>query len=505
MIEAEVHTTLRAFLRARADLTWPHHLTMARLVARALRLGRPALVQTGSARGYCLSYLASALLWDGPVLLVAPKTVRQRLLAVHIPRLQEWLQTDKPICSGDRLDDPQFRGLMLVKPADWLGDRLGDGSRFGDGVPTLIDRAEDLEDWTRRHLGATLDAAAWNLALATCPTWRDRLRQARVRLTKTLFERPRNPYNCHLLDAPETEVLYPLLQTLAATGQLSALPAFEQYWQQWRSPTEQLLWADVDRMAGHVSLHCAPAVVSDRLAPVWQRQPVVLVGGFLDWETAAPVYRQQLGLGDLTCLRFAPDRHTECVRLYLPDRLPLPNSPQFRDALLRQLRALFDRAPRNRAIVVLVGDVPLKAQVAATLAAERGTRVQLERGDLAPDSILVTGWEFWRKRQETLPTPHLLVVATLPLPSLEHPLVAGRVNYYRRRRLDWFRLYLLPTALRELQRAIAPVREANGVVALLDNRVIHRSYGRLVLAALEPCARANFLDGVGLGEEIYGP
>ena len=51
MIEAEVHSSLRAFLKAHNNTDWPHHLTMARLIARALRLGRPALIQTGSSVG----------------------------------------------------------------------------------------------------------------------------------------------------------------------------------------------------------------------------------------------------------------------------------------------------------------------------------------------------------------------------------------------------------------------------------------------------------------------
>jgi ATP-dependent DNA helicase DinG len=79
---------------------------------------------------------------------------------------------------------------------------------------------------------------------------------------------------------------------------------------------------------------------------------------------------------------------------------------------------------------------------------------------------------------------------------------------YKRSRQDWFRLYLLPSALSELQRATAPVREAQGVVALLDNRVNHRSYGQQVLAALSPLARINYVDaslfttfeGLGIGE-----
>jgi ATP-dependent DNA helicase DinG len=95
----------------------------------------------------------------------------------------------------------------------------------------------------------------------------------------------------------------------------------------------------------------------------------------------------------------------------------------------------------------------------------------------------------------------LLAIATLPLPSLENPRVAGRVAYYKSRRLDWFRQYLLPSALNTLQRAIAPVRERQGVVALLDSRTIHRTYGRQVLAALGPLARIDYLDATWFNSE----
>jgi ATP-dependent DNA helicase DinG len=87
-----------------------------------------------------------------------------------------------------------------------------------------------------------------------------------------------------------------------------------------------------------------------------------------------------------------------------------------------------------------------------------------------------------------LPPPALLIVATLPLPSLENPMVAGRVAFHKRRRQDWFRLYLFPTAVTELQRAIAPSRQHQGTVALLDTRVHYRSYGAQILEALSPAA-----------------
>jgi len=202
-----------------------------------------------------------------------------------------------------------------------------------------------------------------------------------------------------------------------------------------------------------------------------------------------------LGLDDLTCLKFASDSQSEAIQLYIPYKLPLPNTPEFQAAFIHKVRTLVCLSATAPGLtVLLVGDVPLKAQVGAILASEFGSRVQVEKTCLDENGILVSGWEFWREHQAVLPAPQLLVIATLPLPSLEHPLVAGRVAHYKRSHQDWFRLFLLPTALNELQRAVAPVRENQGIVALLDSRVVNRSYGSQILNVLSPLARLNYLD-----------
>lgn len=499
MIEVEVHSSLRAFLREQGQPSWPHHLTMARLVARALRRSRSALIQTGSTHGsYRLSYLAPALLWQEPVVLVAPVSVQQWLLRVEIPRLQQWMGTDKPIHTGDAFPDERFKGLLITSPAAWLADRLEGLQRFPSGIPTLIDGADDLEGWVREQLRACIQPTDWDELMLACPKQADFIRDMRVRLTKSIFVHPPNPYQCCLLEAAEQDTLRLLFQALQSAvddNQYSYLPkAWKLFWQGWQR-SGQLLWATIARGSGHFSLYCGPIEVATALGPVWSQQPVVLIAEALDLETSASVYRQQMGLGDLTCLKFSPDRQSELIHLYLPDGLPMPNTPRFQEALFQQVRTLLSLNSQTRGLtVLLVGDVPLKAQLGAILAAEWGTRVQVEKTSVDERGILVTGWEFWRTHQSVLPPPQLLVIATLPLPSLENPLVAGQVAYYKQRRLDWFRLYLLPAALRELQRAIAPVRNSQGVVALLDNRVNHRSYGSQVLTALSPFARINYID-----------
>ncbi|MBD2179595.1 ATP-dependent DNA helicase [Planktothrix sp. FACHB-1355] len=507
MIEVEVHNSLRAFLRSLGAGHWPHHLTMARLVARALRLGRSALIQVGVPAGinvrYRLSYLAPALIWPGPVILVATESVQQRLLKVEIPQLLGWIRTRKAIRTGDALPDADFQGLLLTSPEAWLFDRLTNQNRFGAGIPTIVDGVDDLETWTRLRLTAAIAPGNWDELMLAKPSQAKAIRNARVQLTKAVFQHPTNPYECYPIEPLEQDILKHLYEKLTGSEDAEEnfspsdgdLPdAWRIFWQRFQSDG-QLVWAEIARRQGQFSLYCAPVDVASTLSGIWQQQPVVLIGGALELEAEAPIYRQRLGLGELTCVKFSADRHNELIHLYLPDGLPMPNTPQFQSALLLEIRRLLIVSTAVRGLtVLLVSDMPLKAQVAATLAAEFGSRVQVEKTCLDENGILVTGWEFWLEYQNVLPAPHLLAIASLPIPSLENPLVAGRVAYYKQQRQDWFRLYLLPETLNSLARAIAPVRETQGAIALLDSRAIHRSYGQQVLAALSPFARIDYLD-----------
>lgn len=516
MIEAEVHQQLRAFLREKGEPYWPHHLTMARLVSRALRLGRSALIQAGSAAAYHgryrLSYLMAVLMWPGPAVLVAPETLQQQLLTFDLPRLREWVPTYKPIHIGDRWPDEHFSGLLITTPQAWLSDRLHLQGNFPDNVPTLIDGVDDLETWVRDLLTANITASDWETLALAYPDHQDWIRDVRVQLTYGAFQHPANPYGCHLLDEAEQALLQNLYHELVDTHPQpaqaqAAMPSpWRQFWQQF-SPPNHLLWVSLNRPEGQMRLHCGPTDIAARLTSIWDQQPMVFIGAAVDTATTADIYRQRLGIGDLTCLKFSLDRHNELIRLYLPEHLPLPNTPQYQGALLQEIRRLLSSQPKSTGqTVILVGDLPLKAQLAATLASEFGSRVQLERSPTTDNGILVSGWQFWHSHQATLTFPDLLIIATLPIPSLENPLVAGRVAHYKRQRQDWFRLYLLPTALMELQRSVASARIHQSIVALLDTRIHYRSYGKQFMEALSPAAYAKSLPQVfSLTADDYPP
>lgn len=483
---------------------------MARLVARALRLGRSALLQTGSTaayRGqYRLSYLMPALVWPGPIVLVVPHTIHQQLVQDEIPTLLQTLPTIKSIRVGNCWPSETFQGILITTPSAWLSAQLHTAAQanpsdswstgFPPNIVTLIDGIDPLIEWARTQLTCNLDDADWHQLALAYPSQRATIRDLRVKLTHLAFQHPANPYSCYLADAEEHALLTKLYNVLAETP--LGLEALPRGWQRFRRQLERndgMTWLQLNREFGQLILSCAPVNLADMMAPIWQRQPVILIGAAVDEETQAENYRQRLGLDDLTCLKFTPDRHQDGIQLYTPDRLPMPNSYQFPNAILQEIRNLLQLPEtRTQPTVILVGDNPLKAQIGSILAAEYGSRVQVERPELSENGILVTGWEFWQDYRLRCPPPGLVIITTLPIPSLENPLVAGQVAYYKRRRQDWFRLFLLPTALQTLQLAIAPISAQQGKVALLDNRVNHRSYGRTILKTLNPIAQSTYLD-----------
>lgn len=397
---------------------------------------------------------------------------------------------------GDRWEGEDQ--LLLTSPQSWLSDRLERLDRFPLHIPTIIDRADNLEEWTRNLLTVTISTADWDELSRAIPQYRELIRDTRVKLTKSIYARPENPYRNYVLLDSELAIVANLFQTLEKKQLLEGKLA--RFWQQ-IADKSNISWISRDRDRGSFALNLAPARVNQQLKPVWQQQPVVIIGSFLDTEASAVNYQQRLGLNsEMLSLKFAPNRQNNHIQLYLPDRFPMPNSPDFRSAVIEQSLLLVGLSSTQEGLIVVIADdVPLQGQVGSALAAQFGSRVKV--GDTAIDnnSILICGWSFWKLHQESLPIPQLLIIATLPIPSLENPLVANLVTYYKNQRQDWFRLYLLPSALKTLEQTTVPLRESQSVVALLDNRVNFRSYGKTILSALEPCARINYIDPTWFG------
>jgi ATP-dependent DNA helicase DinG len=534
MMEAQVHAQLRAYLRSKGLSTqpgecWPHHLTLGRLVARALRLGRSALIQVGTsgycpeveAQGYRLSYLMAVLLWPGSAVVVAQEQTLDQLCYQVIPDLQQWLQTHKSVCRAVDLGlTPQeFHGILLLTPDRWLQSRLEDSAHDRAAVtrsaPTLIEAVDDLEDWILAEQTLTVLPSHWAQLKLYYPQQSQTIQDTQIYLTHCFFQHPPNPYNAYLLSTLELERLQTLLRDLEYQGWQTPLP---QPWVTLLSvPTlEQergnvAYWTHLDRQSGTFTLHRTDLNWAPLLQRLWHSPPVILLRETIDAKLPTEAgttleFSERLGLEAMTQVQFSPHPPGECLHLYLPERLPLPNTPHYQDAALMEIRrVLVFGASRPGLTVILIQDTPLKHQVSSALVNEFGSRVQVDRlpswAQPSTESdrfqgILVSSWNFWLAHRHQIVPPALMIMTTLPFPSVEHPLVAARVNYYKQHRQDWFQNFLLPQALRDFQRSIAPVRAypQQGILTILDTRLIYRSYGQQFLGVLSPFTRLSNLD-----------
>lgn len=506
MIEAQVHQQLYAFLKYQGDLQWPHHLTIARLVARALRLNRDAVLQISPMAQYQgryrLSYLAALLLTPQSAILVTPKSIQDRLLLADIPCFREWSQSPKPIYRAKDWPGDSRPGLIVMSPEEWLADALQSMPHYPQDWPLIIDHADDLEHWARQVLQVSIGEQDWNQLMWAYPEQGEFVRNTKATLTQQVFQHPTNPYGSIGIDETKMLLFRRLHTELGYQAPEQSPVQWQRFWSGLKAKDNHC-WIEMNRARGTFTAHTAPTLLTERIGKLFTRRPTVLMGSCFGVESDAVKYRQSLGMEEATYVQFAAERQVEDIQLYLPDRIPMPNTKEFQGVLLEHLQSLLIRQTGNlpqQPMVVIVEDTPLKTQVASHLAAALGSRVTVESTQLQPNGILITGWAFWLANHRQLPKPKGLLIAALPIPSPENPKVSARINQYKRRRLDWFRLYLLPTTVQTLQRAIAPIRNQEAWVAIFDNRILYRSYGQQILAALSPYARTGVPDIHGVDD-----
>ena len=467
MLEAQAHQQLKALLRLEGETRWPHHLTLSRLLARSLRRADHTLVRLapGIDPSWLLGLVVPLALCEQPLALVVSPQLRQRLLQVELPRL-EAVGLRLPCWEGPNA--PASARLWLLQHAElvqaWRQGALGERQLV---VPEL----EQLRPCLRQALGVVIDTGHWEQLRRSLPGASASLLELHERLSRRLLSRPCGPLQ-QLPISPEQEA--PLRQLLAALGPLP------DPWPRWLAGAGDgwTSWASIN---------------STLLQWQWHRQPLdplaVMVGLL---RGRGVVLLGQIGAGVAVGGGFSPQVELSLadpplqdpLPLYAPSGQALPNAPHYGIHLLDQSRRLV--LGQAGLTVVLLDDDGLRRGLASGLAAEFGSRVGHECTAPESNGVICCSWGWWLEHQQRLPLPDQLVVATLPIASLEDPLTAARVAALRLQGRDWFRELLLPEALERLQLAVAGLRRQGGRLAVLDGRIKRRGWGRQVLEALEP-------------------
>jgi len=478
MLEARAHQQLKALLLHEGCEPWPHHLTLSRLVARSLRRSDHTLLRLapGSDPSWWISLLVPLALSEEPLALVVSEAQRQRLLQVELPRLGRadpslalpCFEGDQPPV-GARVWLLNHRQLVVAWQRGLLGERQ-----------LVIPEVEQLDTLLRQALEVVVTPQHWDQLRRAQPAAEASLLTLHERLNRQVLGHPRRPNQLVAL-APEDEApLRHLLQLL------SPLP---EPWPAWLAAKGDVWtsWAQVNPQLLQWQLHRQPLEPLNVVQGLLEQRGAVLLGQLASPRAAAgqPGPDVALGLQPVVSVSLGDPPLADPLPLYAPLRQPLPNSPHYGQHLLDQCRRLV--LGQTGLTVVLIDDDALRRGLTSGLAAEFGSRVVHE--STAPDGngVICARWSWWLEQQQRLPLPGQIVVALLPLASLEDPLTAARVLALRQDGRDWFRECLLPDGLNRLQLGVAGLRrQGGGRLAVLDGRLRGRSWGRQVLVALEP-------------------
>jgi ATP-dependent DNA helicase DinG len=113
------------------------------------------------------------------------------------------------------------------------------------------------------------------------------------------------------------------------------------------------------------------------------------------------------------------------------------------------------------------------------------------------DAVLVATMSFWQGIDVPGSALRLVVIDKLPFASPGDPVTAARVEHLRERGLEPFASFQVPQAALLLRQGFGRLirrKSDRGMVALLDRRVLRRSYGQVFLRSLPACPRITELD-----------
>lgn len=216
----------------------------------------------------------------------------------------------------------------------------------------------------------------------------------------------------------------------------------------------------------------------------------------------------ELGLPDAATARWeSPFDFGRQALMYLPENMPSPQDADFSEqvadhawpliranggrafVLCTTLRAVDRVAERLRVLLAQEDlDLPLLVQGAAT---RRGL---IDAFRASGRAVLVGSISFWEGidiRGEAL---SLVVIDKLPFAPPDDPVIEARIRLLRRQGRNPFSELQLPQAVVLLKQGAGRLirdEHDHGVLMILDERILSKSYGKTVLASLPPFGRTR--------------
>ena len=256
-----------------------------------------------------------------------------------------------------------------------------------------------------------------------------------------------------------------------------------------------------------------PLAPGESFARVREQQPQawILTSATLTLANRFDAFLAEIGLPDATTRRWdSPFDFPQQGLLYLPQPMPSPLAADFAEQvgalawplieashgrafmLCSTLRAVDRVADALRRQMQRAGvDLPLLVQGTSTRPA------LLDEFRRAGNAVLVGSVSFWEGIDVRGEALSLVVIDKLPFAPPDDPVVEARLKRLRALGRNGFTEYQLPQAVTLLKQGVGRLirdERDRGVLMILDDRLLTKSYGKTVLASLPPFSRTRSLE-----------
>jgi ATP-dependent DNA helicase DinG len=258
------------------------------------------------------------------------------------------------------------------------------------------------------------------------------------------------------------------------------------YWYELRG-RGVFLWASPIRVA---------AVLKERLFA--KTDTVILTSATLATGNNFEFIRSRLGLESSEELILGS--HFDFTRqaiLYVPRDIPEPREQEWVEQACLQLEKILD-ASRGRAFVLFTSYAQMqqvyrslkgKLSFPMLLQGEKSKSGLLEEFRKTPNSVLFATSSFWQGVDVQGEKLSCVVIDKLPFAVPSDPVVAARIRYLNEAGGNAFYDYQIPEAIILLKQGLGRLirsRTDRGILALLDKRILTKSYGWTFLHSLPP-------------------
>src|SRR5690606_612833 len=214
---------------------------------------------------------------------------------------------------------------------------------------------------------------------------------------------------------------------------------------------------------------------------------------------------ERLGVRESTELILpSPFDYPKQAALYVADHLPDPRSPDYLEAAAKEILALI-RITGGGAFVLCTSHRMMRALAAecrpsiaqpVLVQGDAPKPELLERFRAEGDAVLFATSSFWEGVDVPGHALRLVVVDKLPFESPDDPLTKARAAALEARGENAFRKLFLPSAALSLKQGFGRLirsRRDRGIVAILDSRLVKKSYGKVLLRSLPDASRCYSL------------